>query len=114
VGRPASWPRQLGLRSYTYTPNNSSDQGNFTAWNLGPAAPVGLTPTPFEWYNPSQFPTDNEQAWLDATRSRYLEFDLGSNIALQTDAAAVAADSGKARRPDRGTSPTPRVDFAPW
>ncbi len=90
VGR-ANW----GCASYTYTPNNSSDQGNFTAWNLGPAAPAGLTPTAFEWWSPSQFPTDNEQAWLDATRSRYLEFDLGSNIALQTDAAAVAADSGR-------------------
>jgi hypothetical protein len=42
-----------------------------------------------------KFPTTNTQAWLDATRSRYLEFDRGDNIALQTDAAAVAADSGR-------------------
>jgi hypothetical protein len=42
-----------------------------------------------------KFPTTNAQAWLDATRSRYLEFDRGDNIALQTDAAAVAADSGR-------------------
>jgi hypothetical protein len=90
VGR-ANW----GCASRTYTPNNSSDQGNFTAWVFGPAAPAGLIPTPFEWYNPSQFPTDNEQAWLDATRSRYLEFDSGSNVGLQSDAAAVAADSGR-------------------
>src|SRR5262249_6286416 len=42
-----------------------------------------------------KFPTTNTQAWLDATRSRYLEFDLGSNVHLQTDVAAVAADSGR-------------------
>jgi hypothetical protein len=90
VGR-ANW----GCNSHTYTPNNSSDQGNFTAWTFGPSAPSGLIPLPNEWYSPSQFPTNNEQAWLDATRSRYLEFDLGSNIAVQTDAAAVAADSGR-------------------
>ena len=36
VGR-ANW----GCASHTYTPNNSSDQGNFTAWVFGPAAPAG-------------------------------------------------------------------------
>jgi hypothetical protein len=90
VGR-ANW----GCAPYTYTPLTSIDQSNFSAWKLGPAAPVGLVPLPSEWYLGVQFPTTNEQAWLDATRSRYLEFDRGDNIALQTDAAAVAADSGR-------------------
>ena len=34
VGR-ANW----GCESYNYVPNNSADQGNFTAWNSGPATP---------------------------------------------------------------------------
>jgi hypothetical protein len=90
VGR-ANW----GCESHTYTPNNSSDQGNFTAWVFGPAPPAGLIPTPNEWYPGVQFPTTNTQAWLDATRARYLEFDTGSNVGLQSDVAAVAADSGR-------------------
>jgi hypothetical protein len=90
VGR-ANW----GCAAYTYTPNASADQGNFTAWNLGPRAPAGLLPTPAEFWSPSQFPVDNQLAWTDATRSRYQEFDTGANVGLQSDAAAVAADSGR-------------------
>jgi hypothetical protein len=90
VGR-ANW----GCSTYTYTPLTSIDQSNFSAWKLGPTPPVGLVPTAAEWYPNVKFPTTNTQAWLDATRSRYLEFDRGDNIDLQTTAAAVAADSGR-------------------
>lgn len=89
VGR-ANW----GCATHTYTPTYL-DQGNFSAWKFGPAAPAGQVPTEAEWYPGVKFPTKNTQAWLDATRSRYLEFDRGDNINLQTDAAAVAADSGR-------------------
>ena len=90
VGR-ANW----GCATHTYNPTYL-DQGNFAAWKFGPAGtPVGQIPTAAEWYPNVKFPTTNTQAWLDATRSRYLEFDRGDNIALQTDAAAVAADSGR-------------------
>lgn len=89
VGR-ANW----GCEAHTYTPTYV-DQQNFASWVFGPAAPVGQVPTASEWFPGVQFPTKNAQAWLDATRSRYLEFDIGSNIGLQTDAAAVAADSGR-------------------
>src|SRR6266567_2500589 len=63
------------------------DEGNFTAWNFGPSYK--------NWWPDVQFPTNNEQAWKEATASRYDEFDFLKNIDLETDAAAVAADSGK-------------------
>jgi hypothetical protein len=81
VGR-ANW----SCEPINYVPGYR-DEGNFTAWNFGKKYK--------EWHPGIQFPTDNEQAWTDATRSRYDEFDLLSNIQLQTDAAAVAADSGR-------------------
>lgn len=89
VGR-ANW----SCEPINYVPGYR-DQGNFSAWLFGPAAPAGALPTPSEWFPNVKFPTKNMQAWLDATRSRYDEFDLGSNIQLQTDVAAVAADSGR-------------------
>jgi hypothetical protein len=89
VGR-ANW----GCETHTYNPIYR-DQQNFSAWKFGPAPPVGQLPLPSDWYPNVKFPTTNTQAWLDATRSRYLEFDRGDNIALQTDVAAVAADSGR-------------------
>ncbi|WP_245411996.1 alpha/beta hydrolase [Methylocella silvestris] len=89
VGR-ANW----SCESITYTPS-SRDQGNFTAWNMGPAVPVGLLPTAAEWWPDVQFPTTNPQAWPAATASRYDEFDIERNIEIETDAAAIAADSGK-------------------
>jgi hypothetical protein len=63
------------------------DEGNFTAWNFGPSYK--------NWWPDVQFPTDNAQAWKEATASRYDEFDFLKNIDLETDAAAVAADSGR-------------------
>jgi hypothetical protein len=74
------------------------DQGNFTSWNFGPAIPAGQVPAKSDWWPNTQFPINSakyEDYWWDATGSRYDEFDTGANIQLQTDAAAVAADSGR-------------------
>jgi hypothetical protein len=92
VGR-ANW----NCEAVTTTPA-ARDQGNFTAWNFGPAIPAGLVPTPAEFFPGTQFPANSpklEEYWWDATGARYEEFDRGDNIDLQTDAAAVAADSGR-------------------
>jgi len=92
VGR-ANW----SCESITYTPS-SRDQGNFTAWNFGPAIPAGLVPTTAEWWPNTQFPITAaryEDYWWNATGARYDEFDIEKNIEIETDAAAVAADSGK-------------------
>ena len=67
VGR-ANW----ACDTVTYTPGNR-DQGNFTAWKFGPVAPAGTVPTASEWYPGVKFPTTNTQAWLDATRSFWVE-----------------------------------------
>ena len=92
VGR-ANW----SCEPINYVPSNR-DQGNFTAWKFGPTIPAGQVPTKAEFYNPTQFPTDPatlEENWWNATGARYDEFDNAYNIELETDAAAVAADSGK-------------------
>ncbi|KAF2195675.1 hypothetical protein K469DRAFT_616442 [Zopfia rhizophila CBS 207.26] len=81
VGR-ANW----SCKPLNYTPNYQ-DQGNFVAWNFGPSYK--------NWWNDSQFPTKDDEAWQRATSSRYVEFDTAENVQLQSDAAAVAADSGK-------------------
>ncbi|RXF75291.1 alpha/beta hydrolase [Hansschlegelia zhihuaiae] len=88
VGR-ANW----SCEPINYVPSYR-DQGNFTAWLFGPLRPQGY-PKPGDWYPGVQFPTTNAEAWNQATRARYDEFDTGANIQLQTDAAAIAADSGK-------------------
>lgn len=72
--------------SITFTPQYR-DEGNFTSWNLGPA--YG------KWWPDTQFPHKTADIWNEATASRYDEFDFLKNIELETDAAAVAADSGK-------------------
>lgn len=92
VGR-ANW----SCETVTYTPSNR-DQGNFTAWKFGPTIPVGKVPTPAEFYPGTQFPANSpnlEEYWWNATGARYDEFDNAYNIELETDAAAVAADSGR-------------------
>jgi len=81
VGR-ADW----GCEPYTYRPNYQ-DQGNFGAWNFGPK--FG------QWWPDVQFPKDDPAAWQRATSSRYLEFDTAENVHLQSNAAAIAADSGR-------------------
>ena len=79
VGR-ANW----GCAEIAYTPEPGRDQQNFDAWRLGPAY--------LEWFEGVQFPTDDPEAWNQATRARYHEFDTVENAQLQSDAAAVLAD----------------------
>ncbi|MET0904765.1 MAG: alpha/beta fold hydrolase [Tardiphaga sp.] len=81
VGR-ANW----SCEQTTFTPR-WRDEGNFTAWNFGP--------TYKKWWPDVQFPVQDETAWAEAVASRYDEFDRLKNIELETDAAAVAADSGR-------------------
>jgi len=92
VGR-ANW----SCEPITTTPT-ARDQGNFTAWNFGPTIPVGQVPRPSEWWPGEQFPIfsrNYEDYWWNATGARYEEFDIARNIEIETDAAAIAADSGK-------------------
>src|SRR5690606_39125347 len=79
VGR-AHW----GCGESTYAPELGRDQQNFAAWRLGPAY--------LEWFEGVQFPTDDPEAWNQATRARYQEFDTVENALLQADAAAALAD----------------------
>lgn len=81
VGR-ANW----GCDPIDYVPRYE-DPRNFRSWHFGPQYK--------NWWPGVQVPTDNEEAWKDATRSRYDEFDTADNVQLQSDAAAFAADSGK-------------------
>ncbi|PGH15240.1 hypothetical protein AJ80_05593 [Polytolypa hystricis UAMH7299] len=49
----------------------------------------------YNYWPDVQFPTENEEAWQQATSGRYVEFDTVENVHLQSDEAAVAADSGR-------------------
>jgi hypothetical protein len=75
VGR-ANW----GCGETTYAPAIGQDQRNFIAWRFGINYP--------EWFEGVQFPIDDPEAWNQATRARYQEFDTVANAQLQADAAA--------------------------
>jgi hypothetical protein len=79
VGR-ANW----GCAEITYKPGIGRDQQNFVAWRFGAAYP--------NWFDGLQFPKDDAEAWNQAMRARYDEFDTVDNAQLQSDAAAVLAD----------------------
>ena len=79
VGR-ANW----GCEPITYKPSQGQDQRNFVAWRFGPSYP--------NWFPGVQFPTNDKEAWNQATRARYDEFDTVENVLLQADAAAQATD----------------------
>jgi hypothetical protein len=79
VGR-ANW----GCEAHTYEPGAGRDQGNFVAWRFGEKYP--------EWFEGVQFPTKDPEAWNQASRARYLEFDTIENAQLQSDAAAKLMD----------------------
>ena len=79
VGR-ANW----GCTAHTYEPRVGQDQGNFVAWRFGEKYP--------NWFDGVQFPTKNAEAWNQASRARYLEFDTIENAQLQSDAAAKLMD----------------------
>lgn len=82
---------RLGRADWACEPNRYApdyrDQGNFVAWNFGPRWP--------QWWDDVQFPKDDNEAWQQATSSRYVEYDTNENVELQSDVAAIAADSGK-------------------
>ena len=79
VGR-ANW----GCTEHTYTPGIGRDQQNFTAWRFGAQYP--------NWFEGVQFPTKDPEAWNQASRARYLEFDTVENAQMQSDAAAKLLD----------------------
>ena len=79
VGR-ANW----GCTEHTYKPGIGRDQGNFIAWRFGAQYP--------NWFEGVQFPTKDPEAWNQASRARYLEFDTIENAQMQSDAAAKLMD----------------------
>jgi len=79
VGR-ASW----GCEESTYKPQLGRDQSSFLAWRMGGSYK--------HWFDGVQFPKDDAEAWNQAVRARYEEFDTVRNAQLETDAAAVAVD----------------------
>ena len=79
VGR-ANW----GCAATTYEPVAGRDQANFTAWRFGTVYP--------DWFDGVQFPRTDAEAWNQAMRARYQEFDTIENAQLESDAAAALAD----------------------
>ena len=79
VGR-ANW----GCTEHTYEPGIGRDQQNFIAWRFGAQYP--------NWFDGVQFPTKDAEAWNQASRARYLEFDTVENAQMQSDAAAKLLD----------------------
>lgn len=77
VGR-ANW----GCQPYAYKPVVGQDQQNAIAWRLGPRDG--------EWFPGVQFPTGDADAWNQAVRARYDEFDTPENAKLEAHAAAAA------------------------
>jgi hypothetical protein len=73
-----------GCEDYTYTAGSGRDQGNFTAWRFGAQYP--------NFFEGVQFPTKDAEAWNQAARARYQEFDTIENAQLQSDAAAKLLD----------------------
>jgi len=79
VGR-ANW----GCAPQAYEPRVGQDQGNFVSWRFGVQYP--------NWFEGVQFPTKDPEAWNQASRARYAEFDTIENAQLQSDAAAKLMD----------------------
>lgn len=66
------------------TPHPGSDQTSFTSWRFGPRY--------LDWYPDVQFPVNDPEAWNQAIRARYEEFDTIANARLQGHAAAAALE----------------------
>ncbi|HZV17442.1 MAG TPA: alpha/beta fold hydrolase [Sphingobium sp.] len=79
VGR-ANW----GCEATSFTPTLGSDQRSFDAWRLGKGY--------LNWFPDVQFPKEDPDAWEQAARKRYVEFDTVENAQLESDAAAKAVD----------------------
>jgi len=60
------------------------DQRNFAAWRFGQTYP--------NWNAGLQFPAGDAEAWNQATRARYDEFDTLENALLQAEAGGPAID----------------------
>lgn len=60
------------------------DQGNFAAWRFGKTYP--------NWFPGVQFPTNDPEAWRQATSARYDEFDSDNNAWMEATAAGQALD----------------------
>jgi len=73
-----------GCESYTYAPKPGRDAQSFVGWRLGPRF--------MQWFPGVQFPTENAEAWAQAARARYDEFDTIPNARLEAAAAARALD----------------------
>jgi len=79
VGR-ANW----GCEEQRYRPWVGRDQASFIAWRLGAKYK--------QWFDGVQFPTDDPEAWNQAVRARYDEFDTVANARLEAAAAAAAIE----------------------
>lgn len=79
VGR-ANW----GCADHSYAAGTGRDQRNFNSWRFGAEY--------MKWFDGVQFPTHDAEAWNQAARARYLEFDSVENAQLQSDAAAKLMD----------------------
>jgi hypothetical protein len=78
VGR-ANW----SCAETAYVPTIGQDQRNFIAWRFGAVYP--------QWFDGVQFPKGDPEAWNQATRARYQEFDTVANAQLESDAAGELA-----------------------
>lgn len=74
----------FGCAATEYEPVVGRDQQNFAAWRFGTAYP--------RWFDGVQFPKDDPEAWNQAMRARYQEFDTIANAELESAAAAELAD----------------------
>jgi len=79
VGR-ANW----GCEAYEMKPAFGRDEHNFISWRFGKQYP--------NWFPGVQFPKDDPEAWNQAVRARYQEFDTVANALMQAEAAAKAVD----------------------
>lgn len=73
-----------GCEDYPYKVTPGRDQASFMAWRLGAA--------PQQWFPGVQFPKDDPEAWNQARRARYDEFDSVRHAQLDSDAAAKALE----------------------
>ncbi|CAI4215487.1 unnamed protein product [Parascedosporium putredinis] len=86
LGRATPGPRGLELRALQLRPGLPRPE-QLLAWNFGPS--------PLDWWEDVQFPTENrEYFWEQATGGRYIEFDNVPNVHMQSEAAAISADTG--------------------
>ncbi len=79
VGR-GNW----GCEGYEYTPQTANNEQSFVSWRFGPQ--FG------EFFDGVQFPIHDQEAWNQAVRARYAEFDTIPNAKIEAKAAVAALD----------------------